>query len=362
MHGRLLLAAVIVISVGMTGCGQEPEMPDLPVETYQSATDLGAFEAESEANDINDARQVVGVSDGRAFLWQEGTMTDLGTLNFQQSEALAINGSGQVAGTAGAPEGDASAAFLWENGEMRDLGLPDPPSEWQTHGRAMALNDAGDVVGTVSGGPDTSPEAMPRAYVWRADGNISQLPTDGGTAGLALGINYAGIVVGGASMPDDRHHIAGARWSGGTLSRLQSLGGMMAMARDINNSGLIVGYSSLPEEFHNRAVTWRNGQPEELSLLPVHDHSEAHAVNHAGIIVGFSGRDFDTPEGRDSERRAVRWIDGEVEDLNRLLPPDSGWLLLEARGINNRGDIVGVGMRNGSRRAFLLWAGGSGDS
>lgn len=30
-------------------------------------------------------------------------------------------------------------------------------------------------------------------------------------------------------------------------------------------------------------------------------------------------------------------------DLNTLLPPDSGWKLADAKGINNRGEIVGQG-------------------
>jgi len=41
-------------------------------------------------------------------------------------------------------------------------------------------------------------------------------------------------------------------------------------------------------------------------------------------------------------------------DLNSLLPADSGWHLIEARGINNRGMIVGTATINGEVRAFLL--------
>jgi len=41
-------------------------------------------------------------------------------------------------------------------------------------------------------------------------------------------------------------------------------------------------------------------------------------------------------------------------DLNDRIPSDSGWVLVDARDINNEGQIVGNGVHNGQRRAFLL--------
>jgi probable HAF family extracellular repeat protein len=41
-------------------------------------------------------------------------------------------------------------------------------------------------------------------------------------------------------------------------------------------------------------------------------------------------------------------------DLNDLIARDSGWLLLEATQINNRGEVVGTGSINGENHAFLL--------
>jgi probable HAF family extracellular repeat protein len=43
-----------------------------------------------------------------------------------------------------------------------------------------------------------------------------------------------------------------------------------------------------------------------------------------------------------------------MQDLNSLIRPHSGWSLEEARAINQRGQIVGLGERNGHNRAFLL--------
>jgi hypothetical protein len=43
-----------------------------------------------------------------------------------------------------------------------------------------------------------------------------------------------------------------------------------------------------------------------------------------------------------------------MTDLNSLLPANSGWILSNATGINDSGQIVGVGTYNGQTQAFLL--------
>ncbi len=70
-------------------------------------TDLGLLSGRfgGEAYGINDGGQVVGwatTSSGNAdaFLYSNGTMTDLGTLGGNGSEAYGINASGQVVGNA----------------------------------------------------------------------------------------------------------------------------------------------------------------------------------------------------------------------------------------------------------------------
>jgi hypothetical protein len=46
--------------------------------------------------------------------------------------------------------------------------------------------------------------------------------------------------------------------------------------------------------------------------------------------------------------RATPWSGGNGPiDLNTLLPANSGWVLNVARGINNKGQIVGTGTING---------------
>jgi probable HAF family extracellular repeat protein len=75
--------------------------------------------------------------------------------------------------------------------------------------------------------------------------------------------------------------------------------------------------------------------------------SVAWGINDSGQVVGFSTI---TSTG---ETHAFLYLDGEMHDLNDLIPADSGWELDDAYAINNSGQIVGSGRLNGEARAFL---------
>ena len=88
-----------------------------------------------------------------AVVWDEGRITDLGTLGGYLSIAQAINNRGQVVGLAlndipdpvsafGLYVGTQMRAFLWQNGVMQDLGTLGGPDAW-----AALLNERGQVAG-----------------------------------------------------------------------------------------------------------------------------------------------------------------------------------------------------------------------
>jgi probable HAF family extracellular repeat protein len=85
----------------------------------------------------------------------------------------------------------------------------------------------------------------------------------------------------------------------------------------------------------------------DLSTLHNHTNSVAYGINDSGQVVGSSGNSRGTST-------AFLYSDGKMIDLNNLLPANSGWFLAEARKINNRGQIVGIGVINGENRAFLM--------
>jgi probable HAF family extracellular repeat protein len=114
-------------------------------------TDIGGLAGlgYSSATAINDAGQVVGYSQTspflapsqRAFLYENGRMVDLGTLpGDTTAQANAINSRGVIVGQSG------WRAFVMQNGTMTDLNSLIPSSSDFHLSFAQYINDAGQIV------------------------------------------------------------------------------------------------------------------------------------------------------------------------------------------------------------------------
>jgi probable HAF family extracellular repeat protein len=172
---------------------------------YSDATgmvDLTPGFDNAHAEGINDAGQVVGWRNGRAFRLTGTTFTDLGVpTGYSESFAVAINASGQVAGHVITGSGNAERIFRYSNGVMTLIG------GLGEYNRAFGINSAGAVVG--QGLPVLG---LKQGFLY-TDANgmqgLNQMidPASGWYILGATGINDAGQIVGWASGPNGQRAI-----------------------------------------------------------------------------------------------------------------------------------------------------------
>lgn len=344
---------------------------------------------------------------------------DLGTLTGTDrglSHAMGMNARSMVVGAAQAPSSTPTdlrlVPFVWTFGDGIAPVLP----RFAGSGFASDINNRGIAVGAAQRGPDQPL----RAFARHGNRPLTTIPTLGGRQNAALGVNQPGMVVGWSETGNAAHRHAFVFFNG-RLRDLGTLGGDNSEANDINSRGSVVGWSELPVppnstlpaqrigfvgdarsgDLHRLAGispssdAWANavsetniivGASEEgPSVLPVirprdveavlwspnalavrelgrlsntDNYAEAKGVNNRGMIVGRSG-ELDHATG-EMTTRAFLWRNGRMVDLNDLIAPNSGWRLESATAVNNRGHIAGYGLRRASntaqaqRRAFLL--------
>lgn len=301
------------------------------------------------AHAVNNAGQVVGAyptdtwpaSYGRAYVWENGTMTDLGTLGGRVSRATDINEAGVIGGYAYG-EGHPQHAVLWERIDDQwtivDLGTPGGIT-----GLGQALNESKELAGF----GQADPTGGDRAFVYH-DGIMTALDTLGGPHSYGFGVNESTDVVGEAAMAGGQTRAViwyktGDEW---IITELGTFGGSRSVALAIGTSGQIVGWAYLPGDVAARAVLWDDGSMQDLGTLGG-PSSVAYGVNAAGDVVGYAH----TAGG---EEHAFLWQDGVMTDLNDLISPDTGFVLERATDINDLGQIVGRGHVGDDMHAFLL--------
>jgi probable HAF family extracellular repeat protein len=344
---------LLVFSVALAGA-----------QTY-TITDLGVLKGDNESSGfwINNLGDIVGCSDTQTlegypctglvagqhgFLWSKsGGLKDLGTLSGGNvSGAQGINDSGAVVGYSNI-KGQPSTnfyAFLWSPATgMVNLGtLPGGSSS-----AAFQINSAG-----VIAGDSFNSAGVSHATSWTARKikNLGALPKSLFTAGLA--INDNGEIVGESDLSyGPPFESRGFVWNGSALVNLGTLpGGVTSIANAINASGEIAGQSDGSSTGgHWHAVLWdASHKVHDLGVISGGTYSIGFALNDSGVVVGY-GNLFD------NAAHAMIWTAKTgMQDLNLLIPGNSGWVLINANAINNVGQITGYGTIKGHNHAFLL--------
>jgi probable HAF family extracellular repeat protein len=308
-------------------CLEALEQRDVP--SY-SVIDLGSLGgglySYTHAYDINAAGQAVGKSNGHAFLWQNGIMTDLGSLGGSYGSANAINDLGQIVGTSGASDGG-SHGFLLTPEDTDGNGVPD---RWFRDSNRDGTNDLmldlgpGTVPNDVNNAGQVVGKGTGDAFLWER-GVMTYL---GGSSASA--INDAGQITGYSYRSDVQR--SAFLWQAGVLREIGASVSNDNIGNDINQSGRVVGgYSD-----DGTASLWTPTTPNgtegsftSLGALPpdfqsspfesVSTYSIATGVNDPGTVVGYSSTnhsyaDSDGGYNYDTSRAFV-WANGEMEDL-----------------------------------------------
>lgn len=334
----------------------------------------------------------LGVS---AFAAQSYNIINLGTIvGGNDSYATAINGSGQVVGNSGTPDGQ--HAFIHSGGSMSDLGTLGGPSSYAT-----GVNASGNVVGhsRTDAGTYTT-----HAFIY-SGGVMTDLGTlPGGTNSYAKGINASDQVVGSSSTNGTSiNHAFLATQSGGgwDLTDLGTLGGGQSSAYAINDAGQVAGQGHVAGDTAAHAFRYSEGALEDIGTLSGHWSSTGYAINASGQVVGSSwGEDYiqraflatksgggwdltnlgtlggsgdetalwsSVATGINASGQVVGWSEvddwwtahafvysgGVMTDLNSFVA-GTDWILTEATAINDAGQIVGIGTYDGETRGFLM--------
>ena len=366
-------------------------VPIASAQTYTIA-DLGSLSPTA----INAWGQVVGDLGGQAFIWtQRGGQKGLGILaGGTSSGAASINDLGVVTGTADGPGtvisldpsfpnqqcSDLVQPFVWTTRKgIQGLGTVGSFNWWGSHlcdvpFSATSINVRGQVVGN-SG----AVSSFQWGFLWTSAHGMTVF---GGSwpPTYAVGISNTGKIVGQNTITPSA--IGHATWwkngvnliQDGSGADLGTLGGgpdvvdYASLANGVNDLGQVVGWSttgpiSFVEESSVHAVLWSpTGEIQDLGTLPGDTSSAASGINFFGQVIGSSGNGYyyapefnDEPLPFEVIGRPFIWNQSSgMQDINTLIPANSGWVLSSATGINIWGQIVGSGTLNGQTHGFLL--------
>jgi probable HAF family extracellular repeat protein len=243
-----------------------------------------------------------------------------------------LNVADDIAGSSQSLTNSMTTPLLWPNSSTPSSLASLPAIAALLNPQATAINDSNLIAGDGSNGHGTVPFTIQGSQVTM----LPALP--GGGDSQPAAVSNAGVIVGQA----DSATISpvAVEWQNGAIRQLGKLpGGLTSEALAVNTSGEIVGASLAPGgDAH--AVLFANGTVTDLNVPGTgQGDAQADGVNDSGVIVGDGGNGH-----------AFVYQNGQATDLNSLISSGSGFTLVAANGINNKGDIVGTAVSNAQPR------------
>ena len=261
-------------------------------------------------------------------------------------------------------------------------------------GQAIGILDDGEVLGTFNEGVRSGTDDKMQEWVLRGGERVPITPQDAGrltyqslmpgsvTQGgyrvacvqvngkvqfLAVppgvlvsnveAVNKAGQAVGFCVSGYGRRAALWNLHTPGALPRiLQPPGTSTGYAASINDAGLVVGQAKVTNSQREFGFVWHGGRFQDMGSLGPGKINGIHPVriNRSGQVVGNESDLTPVKEGFDLRQYPVLWEQGHLYALGRLLVDGSDWVLMYVVGLNDRGQIVGIGLHHRQPRVFLL--------
>jgi probable HAF family extracellular repeat protein len=303
-------------------------------------TDLGTLGGSSSiANGVNDTGQVVGYS---TALVPAPNPCDPNNPDYRGADYCDPNQNPNAPDPNAPYFVEQGHAFLYSNGSMTDLGAPPTSASGELSG--FDINNSGQVVGYCPSAFDPYYGASVHGFLYSNGSmtDIGNLAVGGGFQTIAFGINNSGQIAGFSDIGLNQRRAF--LYSGGTMNNLGTLGGPDSEAYGINDSGEVVGYS-FTSALKEHAFLYSGGTMTDLGTLGGY-RSDANAINNAGQVVGsYYGRGF----------QPFLYTGGTMYDLLSLCTNCGTMQEVIATGINDSGQIVAYGTRPGvNQHAFLF--------
>jgi probable HAF family extracellular repeat protein len=275
-----------------------------------------------------------------------GTVTPIGWLPGDNgSVATSISASAAIAGTSQGNSHPGGHAVLYSAGVLTDLGTLATSGSACDSSTANGINDNGVVVGD-SGIDNPSLDCALNRHAFMATNGVMTdlgvLPGD--TGSTAASVNLAGQAVGTSQLYDALgNHNKAVLFANGTVTNISPPATTESGATAINDAGQV----AIDGDTHLFIYAISSGTWQDAGAMSGASLTFPVSINGLGDVVGTAiGNVSSTPFFWSPKAGFV--------DLNSFVSKNSGWVLQDAAGINDSGQVVGDGMLKGQPHAFVL--------